>query len=149
MKLSKIRKEIIREADEWIGTPWQHQACVKGAGVDCAMLVAGVARNVGLLSEEEMKTIPNYPKDWHFHQDFALLPYIMEQLNCKEKDIRYKRPGDILVFKIGRVPSHLGILLEDNIFIHSYSGGNGVVVKNGLSAQWVDRLKHIYKFPGV
>lgn len=150
MKISKIRKEIIAEANEWIDTPWQHQACVKGAGVDCAMFVAGVARNVGLVSEEEMKTIPkDYPKDWHFHQDFPLLPYIMEQLQCVEKDKKYMRPGDILVFKVGRVPSHLGILLEDNIFIHAYSGGNKTVVMNSLSAQWIDRLEQVYKFPGI
>lgn len=149
MKLSKKRKEIIEEADEWVGTPWQHQACVKGAGVDCAMLVAGIARNVGLLDEEKMKLIPNYPKDWHFHQDFALLPHIMEELGCKEKNKKYMRAGDILVFKIGRVPSHLGLLLEDNIFIHAYTGGNNVVVKNSLAAQWTDRLEQVYKFPGI
>ena len=149
MKLSKIRTEIIEEADGWLGTPWQHQACVKGAGVDCAMLIAGIARNVGLITSEEMKEIPPYPKDWHFHQDFALLPFIMEKLDCKEKQKRYMRAGDILVFKIGRVPSHLGILLEDNIFMHAYSGGNSQVVKNSLSAQWVDRLTNVYKFPGI
>ena len=147
--MNKIRKDIIKEANDWFGTPWQHQACVKGAGVDCAMLVAGTARNVGILSKAEMKTIPSYPKDWHFHQDFALLPHIMEKMKCVEKNIEDKVPGDILVFKIGRVPSHLGILLEDNIFIHAYSGGNCTVVRNSLSAQWVDRLQQVYRFPGI
>ena len=149
MKLSKIRKEIINEAVTWMGTPWQHQACVKNVAVDCAMFVAGVARNIGLVTEKEMKLIPNYPKDWHFHKDFPMLPFIMEQLGCKEKDKERMRAGDILVFKIGRVPSHLGILLEDNILIHAYSGCKSEVAMHGLSEEWLERMIQVYNFPGV
>ena len=86
MILSKIRKEIIEESKTWMGTKWQHQACVKGVAVDCAMLVAGIAKNVNLISDDEINTIPAYPKDWHFHQDFAILPVIMESMGCIEKD---------------------------------------------------------------
>lgn len=137
------------EAMEWFGTPWQHQACVKGAGVDCAMFVAGVALNVGLISKEDFEVIPSYPKDWHFHQDFAIMPMLMEAMGCKLKPPGDIVPGDILVFKVARVPSHMGIMLEDNIFIHAYTGGKKCVIENSLSAQWADRLQQVFTFPGV
>jgi len=149
MIISKIRKDIVHEAKEWLGTKWQHQACVKGVAVDCAMLIAGVAKNVGLVSDTDLKKIPPYPKDWHFHQDVAMLPEVMESFGCKKRNVKYPHYGDILVFKIGRCDSHLGIMIEDNVFIHSYSGGNNQVVSNRLNGGWVDRLTSVYRFPGV
>lgn len=152
MKITEQQKAICDEAITWVGTKWQHQACVKNVAADCAMLVAGIARNVGILTDQQIKDIPPYPKDWHFHQDVPLLPSIMEDLGCKKRNVKIKKnisPGDVLVFKIGRVPSHLGIMLHDGFFIHSYNGGAREVVINSLSAQWVDRLVNVYKLPGV
>ena len=38
------RRAILTEARDWIGTPYQHQASLKGAGCDCLGLVRGVWR---------------------------------------------------------------------------------------------------------
>jgi hypothetical protein len=38
------RSDIIAEARSWIGTPYAHQASVKGIGCDCLGLVRGVWR---------------------------------------------------------------------------------------------------------
>jgi len=150
MKISKKRQEICDEAKTWMGTPWQHQACVKGVGVDCAMFVAGVAKSVGLIEKDDFKIIPNYPKDWHLHHDIPMLLHLMELFGCKEKINKKARPGDIVIFKIGRVPSHLGILLEDNVFIHALHGAAmNEVVMNGLTAAWSDRLVGVYNFPRI
>lgn len=150
MKLAKKRLEICEEAITWMGTPWQHQACVKNVAVDCAMFVAGVALNVGLTTKEELKKVPNYPKDWHLHKDEPILLDIMKSFGCKKKKKELLRPGDIVVFKIGRVPSHLGIMLENNIFIHAlYGAGKKEVVMNSLSGKWVERFQEVYNFPRV
>jgi NlpC/P60 family putative phage cell wall peptidase len=37
---------ILEEARSWIGTPYQHQASLKGVGCDCIGLVRGVWRAV-------------------------------------------------------------------------------------------------------
>ncbi len=37
------RAALLTEARTWIGTPWHHQAAVKGAGCDCIGFVRGVA----------------------------------------------------------------------------------------------------------
>ena len=36
------RAAVVAEARSWIKTPWVHMAAIKGAGVDCAMLLARV-----------------------------------------------------------------------------------------------------------
>ena len=37
---------VVTAAREWIGTPYHHQASVKGVGADCLGLVRGVLRDV-------------------------------------------------------------------------------------------------------
>jgi NlpC/P60 family putative phage cell wall peptidase len=57
-----MRNEIIVElARGWIGTPYIHQASVKGVGCDCLGLLRGVWRD--LLGQEPCKP-PSYSADW-------------------------------------------------------------------------------------
>jgi NlpC/P60 family putative phage cell wall peptidase len=41
-----LRKDIVAETRSWIGTPYRHQASLKGVGCDCLGLVRGVWRAV-------------------------------------------------------------------------------------------------------
>lgn len=40
------RQIIVAETRDWIGTPYRHQASLKGVGCDCLGLVRGVWRAV-------------------------------------------------------------------------------------------------------
>ena len=51
------REAVVAEARTWIGTPWIHMAAIKGAGVDCAMLLARVYIEVGLVAEFDPRPI--------------------------------------------------------------------------------------------
>ena len=62
-----LRQRIVEEARSWLGTPYHHQAMVKGAGVDCAMILVAVYRAVGLIPAG-FDPRP-YPQDWHLHRD--------------------------------------------------------------------------------
>lgn len=153
ISMSTIRDAIVEEAETWMGTPYQHQAIVKGekGGVDCAMLIAGVAINTGIMDDSIRKDIPPYPMEWHFHSNVPLMTDIMKIFGCVKRNITTMdslKPGDIVAFKLGRVPSHLGIYVGNNLFIHAY-GGVKCVTKNELSAQWEDRFHSAYRYPGV
>jgi len=116
------------------------------------MLVVGVALGVGLITQDDLKKIPNYPQEWHLHNDVPLLPGIMESFGCQTKPVDDLIPGDIVVFKIGRVASHLGIVLdypEPRKAIHAYSGSVSRVTINSLTGKWHDRIIGAYTFPGV
>ena len=52
---------VVQIARTWIGTPYVHQASVKGAGCDCLGLLRGVVRE---LRGEEPETPPPYSPDW-------------------------------------------------------------------------------------
>ena len=55
------RNRIIAEARAWIGTPYCHQASLKGVGCDCLGLVRGVWR---VLHGAEPEAMPAYAPDW-------------------------------------------------------------------------------------
>ena len=46
------RDQIVSQAREWIGTPYHHQARVRGAGVDCIGLLICVCRELGLVAPD-------------------------------------------------------------------------------------------------
>ncbi len=52
---------IVAEARSWIGTPYRHQASLKGVGCDCLGLLRGVWREV-MGAEPELP--PPYSPDW-------------------------------------------------------------------------------------
>lgn len=109
------RDAVLAEAVKWIGTPFHHEARIKGAGVDCLMLLAQVYENAGVV---EHITVPHYPPDWHMHRDIekymeGLLGYAMEISGPPA-------PADIALFKFGRVFSHGAIVVEWPRVIHAY-----------------------------
>lgn len=151
--MNPLRSQICRAARSWKGTPYQHQQRVKGpmGGVDCAMFIAGVALDVELITTEDLKKVPPYPREWNVHSEVPMLTDVMKSFGCTQKVRNTPYPADIVVFKIGRVPSHLGILLDGHIktFMHALSPPVGRVDETPLEDVWKKRLVEVYKFPGL
>ena len=57
----RIGERAIGEARLWIGTPYLHQASVRGAGTDCLGLLRGVWRT---MHGEEPEPVRAYTADW-------------------------------------------------------------------------------------
>jgi NlpC/P60 family putative phage cell wall peptidase len=108
------RRAVIDEAESWIGTPFHHAARVKGAGVDCLMLLAEVYERAGVAAPIEP---PFYVPDWHLHRDAE---------RYEEGLLHYARPveapdaGDIALFRFGRTFSHGAIVVGWPRLIHAY-----------------------------
>jgi NlpC/P60 family putative phage cell wall peptidase len=109
------RRAVVQEAESWIGTPFHHAARVKGAGVDCLMLLAEVYERAGITGPIEP---PFYVPDWHLHRDAE---------RYSEGLLHYARaisgpplPGDIALFRFGRTFSHGAIVTEWPCLIHAY-----------------------------
>lgn len=110
----EMREKALAEAKTWIGTPYHHQAQIKGVGVDCATLLTGVYHAIGAVPKIELG---EYSVDWHMHRsDEKYLGWI-EKFG-KQTDA--PKAGDIALFKFGRVVSHGGIIVDDGIIIHAY-----------------------------
>lgn len=135
---------IVTAALGWLDTPYHHQARVKGVGVDCAQLVAAVAEECGFI--EPGTVIQNYSPEWHLHNKEEKLVDLLFEFKCVEKTGEPIAPGDILVFKFGRVCSHLGIATAFGMFIHARID-QGKVVLNSLSGDWQRRHVRTFTFP--
>lgn len=138
-----MRDRIVVEARDWLGTPYQHQASLKGVGCDCLGLVRGVWR--GVVGPEPEKP-PPYRPDWaEFGGEEALLGAARRWLVEAEEP----GPGDVLLFRMapGAPVKHAAILSGPDRMIHAYWGR--AVVESALGAWWRDRLAAVFSFPGA
>ena len=55
------RSDVVAIARAWIGTPYRHQASLKGVGCDCLGLLRGLWRE---RNGEEPEAAPPYSPDW-------------------------------------------------------------------------------------
>jgi cell wall-associated NlpC family hydrolase len=112
----KLRAKIVEEAKSWLGTPWHHEGRVKGAGIDCGMLILEVYEHVGLIPRV---TPPHYGPDFMLHRSDEW--YVELILRFADEISSEPLPGDAIVCKQGRVYSHGGIIVEWPMIIHAYS----------------------------
>ncbi|SFM27465.1 NlpC/P60 family protein [Shimia aestuarii] len=140
------RKEVVRAARAWIGTPYVHQASCRGAGTDCLGLVRGVWRE---LFHGEPEIIPNYSRDWSEAEGREEL-WTSARRHLTEKPRESLALGDVILFRMkeGCVAKHLGIVTQTGpsaCFTHAYSGHS--VIESPLSAPWRKRIVALFEFP--
>lgn len=115
MTIAEERAAVIAEARTWLKTPWHHGACVKGAGVDCGRLLQAVFVSCGLIPDE---AIDPYPKDFHLHSDREMFLGYVERYFGRVEGASL--PGDVGLWKWGRVISHGGIVIAWPVIVHAY-----------------------------
>jgi cell wall-associated NlpC family hydrolase len=128
MSAADERAAVVAEALTWLGTPWAHAQRVKGAGVDCANFVIGVYAGAGLIAAFDPGP---YPRDWHIHKSEEWFLRLMPGLPAREIAEADAGPGDMVLFRIGRVFSHAAIVLERPLGIHA-AVNEGRVVRCNL-----------------
>jgi NlpC/P60 family putative phage cell wall peptidase len=141
--MSITPSDIVAQAREWTGTPYRHQASLKGVGCDCLGLVRGVWR---ALYGEEPERVPAYSRDWaeaSAREALAqagarhLVPVAREQI----------APGDVLLFRwrAGLVAKHAAILTGIDTMIHAHDGA--AVAEVAFAPWWRRRLAYAFRFP--
>ncbi len=139
------RCQIVAEARGWIGTPYKHQASLKGVGCDCLGLVRGVWR---ALLGAEPERVPPYARDWAeaaSSEPLAeaglrhMLPVALDAF----------APGDVLLFRwrAGLVAKHAAIASAPGRMLHAHDGA--AVAEVALAPWWRRRLAFAFRFPGV
>ena len=105
------RAAIVTCARGWIGTPYVHQASLKGLGCDCLGLLRGVWRE---LVGDEPESPPPYSADWADASGDETL-YAALKRHFAEIDRIDIAPGDIALFRmLPRGPAkHCGIVAEN------------------------------------
>lgn len=145
------RDQIVAAARGWLGTPYRHQASLKGYGADCLGLVRGVWREV---VGEEPEAPPPYRPDWaELGGEEMLMAAAARHLRRISPDDA--APGDVLIFRMapGAPAKHCAILSlpptdqHPPRMIHAYWGR--AVTESWLGPWWRARLCAAFAFPGV
>lgn len=136
-------EDIVRITREWIGTPFHHQASLKGVGCDCVGLVRGVYRE---LYGVEPPELTNYSWDWgdaNGNEDMVIAAY------------RYLEPvpldqmgaGHVVLvrWKEKRVAKHSMIMTGDKRAVHAYN--RSPVTEINLNDWWMQRIVYAFAFP--
>ena len=133
-------EKIAKAAESYIGTPHVNGAKVKGAGIDCGMLLIASLEDAGIIKKDSIKIAP-YSNEWHLHHsDEWFLSYVRKY--CKKAAVEY-----------GRCISHAGVYIGDGIIVHAVVD-EGVIMSNINEIMFLDahghsRLRGVYRFKGV
>lgn len=144
------RSAIVAETRGWIGTPYRHQASLKGVGCDCLGLVRGVWR--GVIGAEPERA-PAYAPDWAEAGGVeALAQAAARHLAAIDRDAFQE--GDVLLFRWrDRLPAkHAAIVTsceKDSAgkIVHAHDGA--AVAEVALAPWWRRRIAYAFRFPGV
>ncbi len=139
------RQEIIAAALNWRGTPYQHQASLRGVGADCLGLIRGVWREV---IGPEPEDPPGYGPGWAEMGGGEALAEAARRHLSEIPPTEY-RDGDVLLFRwrAGLPAKHAGIAAPGGAMVHAQEGA--AVAEIVLSPWWRRRIAYAFRFPGV
>lgn len=137
------RDDIVMLARGWIGTPYHHQASLRGVGTDCLGLLRGVWREAYGTEAERPSA---YTRDW------AEVGGREDLLAGAERNLvraSAMAPGDVVLFRMrpGSPAKHVGLLTTTDTFIHAAEGT--CVSEVALGGWWRRHIAAVYAFPGV
>lgn len=134
---------ITTEALTWLNTPYHHMANIRGVGVDCAMLLVEVFKQLGAVPAD-LDPRP-YPHDWHMHRgEERYLAWLDKYADRVPAD--QVQPGDVVTFKFGRCVSHAGIVIDWPLIIHAYRDNDVVILSDvSRSDALMERLEIFFR----
>jgi NlpC/P60 family putative phage cell wall peptidase len=136
-------ERIVAAARGWAGTPYLHQASLKGVGTDCLGLVRGVWREV---MGDEPEAPPAYAPGWAEMGGGEAMADAARRHLAEVPCTEY-RAGDVLLFR-WRPPlpaKHAGIAVSQTAMVHAQEGA--VVSEVALSDWWIRHLAFVFRFP--
>jgi NlpC/P60 family putative phage cell wall peptidase len=136
-----LAARAVAAARAWIGTPYRHQASVRGVGADCLGLVRGVYRDLFGVEPEDP---PPYGAGWAEAGGLELLAEAAARhLAVDERDLL---GGEVLLFRWrpGFPARHAGIAASPRTMVHAQSGA--AVCEIPLGSWWLRRLAFVYRF---
>jgi NlpC/P60 family putative phage cell wall peptidase len=139
------RAAIVAAARGWRGTPYRHQASLKGIGCDCLGLVRGVWRD---MFGTEPEPTPPYAPDWaEATHGEPLADAALRHMT--EVDAQAFAPGDVLLFRwrAHMTAKHAAIVTAPDAMIHAHDGA--AVAEVALAPWWRRRIAYAFRFPGV
>jgi NlpC/P60 family putative phage cell wall peptidase len=142
-----LQTDIVNQARTWIGTPFHHQARLKGKGCDCLGLIVGVVDELGL-KDSTGRMLASYDEVTYSKEPDGA--YLIQKLTglLEEVPIADASAGDLALFKVRENPQHLAILTDYEGMIgmiHCYAQARRVV-EHRLDDDWKSRLIKVFRW---
>ena len=145
--IENLRDAVVAEARRWIGTPYRHNARVRGSGVDCGQLPLAVYAAVGLIPE---LPITHMAPQVHLNTEYT--GYLdLVQRHALEIDGN-PGVGDFVMFKVARAWHHGGIVTRWPLVIHANSEAARVIEDDAARTPFarvllIDRHPRFFTLP--
>lgn len=142
-----ISNDIINQARTWLGTPFHHQARLKGKGCDCLGLIVGVVDELGV-KDTHGKLLSSYDELNYSKQPDG--EYLIQKLQAVLKEVPKEeaRAGDLALFVIANNPQHLAFITdhEHGLGMIHCEARTRKVVEHRLDDEWNDRLIKVFRW---
>jgi len=129
--------KLTQIAEDMLGTPWESEG--RGESIDCYGLVMRVLHKLGA-------AIPDFPYSLEEAQENPGIA--LDLLSEMTKKIPAPVPGCVVLFGRDSVPDHLGVMLEDDLFLHA-TCKMGVAASHVGEARYQSKLIGYYWVEGV
>lgn len=138
------RDDIVRIALSWKGTPYHHQAALRGVGADCLGFLRGVYEEY---TGQKAEKSPPYSPSWG-ESDGRELLLLAASKYLLPTDYPKWKAGDVLVFRVRHAISskHCAIAIDNDNMIHAVSNRGVLITNVGI---WESQISGVFKFPGV
>ncbi|HEY4112855.1 MAG TPA: hypothetical protein VGM17_02235 [Rhizomicrobium sp.] len=141
-----METEIVAAARAWLGTPYIHQASVKGVGCDCLGLLRGIWRE---LVGPEPEGLPAYSADWAEAKRQETLRDALAR-HLAPVALHAIAPGNIVLFRmLTHGPAkHCGIVGQMDgrrTLIHARQ--NKRVSEEMFTGAWLRKLAYAFAMP--
>ena len=132
------RKNIVKVAESWLGTPYVGHSAFKGpkGGTDCGQLLKAVYTEAGHAPSDGIPTPVDYSLEVWLHKEDTTYIDIVEKYMRQIPESEVKE-GDVVFYKMGRGYAHAAIVVKwPEYVIHALNrggvcGGHGMNLKYG------------------
>lgn len=133
------RGKVIEAALSWVGTPYRQLGYTKGPKgcVDCSMLLVGALVEGRVFKPFDPRP---YSPTWFLHQEEEKYLAWLDTIGSETTN---PKPGDAIVYKIGRCYAHSGIIIDDDYIVHAYTK---VHYCAKTERTWPDLAKRPFKY---
>jgi NlpC/P60 family putative phage cell wall peptidase len=135
-------EQVVSIARSWIGTPYIHQASLKGVGCDCLGLLRGVWRE---LYRNEPEMPPPYSADWAEASGRETMADAAGR-HMQPIDIESFTAGNVILFRWreGLPAKHCAIATSGETMVHAHDGA--AVAEVAIGRWWRRHLVFAFRF---
>lgn len=138
----ELRQAVLGQVNGWLGTPFVTRGAVRGAGVDCGSLLI-VCYGAAGVPVPPLDGLGHFPLGWHQHATEERYLNILKQFS---REVSEPRPGDMALFKMGKVWAHSSIVIEWPVVAHTMWKGK-VELSDATKPPLSNRAKPLFLSP--